>query len=216
MNLSSSSLGLFSDCAMCFYLEKKLKISRPRGIFSSLPNGVDRVMKEWANDLAEIPFLETDKGKHTLFADRALLKKWQNWRSGLKWADGKGNFLIGALDEVLMNSRNAYVPTDWKTRGSAANQEGVEKYYSRQVDCYALLLSTVGAVADYGFILSGFPTEFDEGRAAFEFQTFCLSADPARAKELFARALSCLESDITPPAGTECDYCNFVVARDGK
>src|SRR4030067_161384 len=145
MNLSASSLGTFESCPRCFWYEKNRKNPRPRGLFPSLPGGIDRVLKEWANGLRActgiVPTLETDKGPHKLFEDSVKVAKWQNWRSGLKWPDGKGNFLIGALDDVLTNEAGKFVPLDWKTKGSETNQDDVEKYYQRQLDCYSLVLS---------------------------------------------------------------------------
>lgn len=226
MNLSASALNVFNECPRCFYEDRKNKRPRPRGIFPSLPGGMDRVFKEWVDGLrsgsGEVPTLQTDKGPHKLFADAVLLKKWQNWRSGLKWEDGKGNAMIGALDDVLVNAVGQLVPFDYKTKGSATNQADVEKYYQRQVDIYALLLSTHAEVANYGFILSHWPLPcedtFQNGGEAhieipFMVDTFCLSANPERAKELFARAIQCLSSDIMPPSGPGCEYCKFATER---
>ena len=46
MQLSASSLSVFKDCKRCFYLDKKMKAPRPRGIFSSLPGGIDGLLKK--------------------------------------------------------------------------------------------------------------------------------------------------------------------------
>src|SRR3989338_6659737 len=45
--LSPSALNLFLECARCFWLEKVKKIKRPRGIFPSLPGGMDRIIKTY-------------------------------------------------------------------------------------------------------------------------------------------------------------------------
>ncbi|MCX6774543.1 MAG: hypothetical protein NTY99_00435 [DPANN group archaeon] len=46
IKLSPSSLNLFKDCPRCFWLDKIKGISRPEGIFPSLPSGIDKVLKE--------------------------------------------------------------------------------------------------------------------------------------------------------------------------
>ena len=43
--LSPSTLNVFLDCPRCFWLDKVKNIKRPRGIFPSLPSGMDRAIK---------------------------------------------------------------------------------------------------------------------------------------------------------------------------
>ena len=45
ISLSPSKLGVLRDCAKCFYDANMMSCPQPRGIFPSLPGGVDRVMK---------------------------------------------------------------------------------------------------------------------------------------------------------------------------
>ena len=44
--LSRSKIDLYLNCPRCFYLQVVKKISRPAGIFPSLPSGVDKMLKE--------------------------------------------------------------------------------------------------------------------------------------------------------------------------
>ncbi|GAI53572.1 unnamed protein product, partial [marine sediment metagenome] len=44
IRLSPSALNLFLQCPRCFWLEKNKGIKRPRGIFPSLPSGMDSVI----------------------------------------------------------------------------------------------------------------------------------------------------------------------------
>jgi len=47
IRLSPSSLNLFLECPRCFWLDKNKGIKRPRGIFPSLPSGMDSVIKKY-------------------------------------------------------------------------------------------------------------------------------------------------------------------------
>jgi len=47
IRLSPSSLNLFLECRRCFWLDKNKGIKRPRGIFPSLPSGMDSVIKKY-------------------------------------------------------------------------------------------------------------------------------------------------------------------------
>ena len=46
LKLSPSSLNLFLECPRCFWLYKVKGVGRPDGIFPSLPNGMDKILKE--------------------------------------------------------------------------------------------------------------------------------------------------------------------------
>ena len=43
--LSPSSLNLMKECPRCFWLHQHKVWSRPSGIFPSLPNGMDKILK---------------------------------------------------------------------------------------------------------------------------------------------------------------------------
>lgn len=45
IRLSPSTSNLFNDCPRCFWLHINKKIHWPRDIFSSLPSGMDDVIK---------------------------------------------------------------------------------------------------------------------------------------------------------------------------
>lgn len=47
IRLSPASLNIFLDCPKCFWLEKNKSIKRPRGVFPSLPGGMDPVIKTY-------------------------------------------------------------------------------------------------------------------------------------------------------------------------
>lgn len=212
MRLSASTLNQFNDCKKCFYQDKILKTPRLRGIFSSLPNGMDAIFKKEVNlkrSAGEVAF-ENEKGKHKYFNDQDLIKKWQHWASGLKWEDGEGNEMIGALDDVLVNEHGLLVPFDFKTKGTESSKEYIEKYYQLNMDIYALLLSTHAPTADYAIVESCSPKEIKGNQVEFLRESFVIETDLRRAKFTFAQALLTLKSDVMPPASRNCEYCSYV------
>ena len=48
--LSPSALNVFNDCPRCFWLDKNKRMKQPRGIFPSLPSGMDKVLKAIRKD----------------------------------------------------------------------------------------------------------------------------------------------------------------------
>ena len=45
--LSPSALNLFLNCPKCFWLDRNKGKKRPRGIYPSLPGGMDAVIKNY-------------------------------------------------------------------------------------------------------------------------------------------------------------------------
>jgi hypothetical protein len=215
VTLSPSALNLFKDCSRCFWLEKVKNIKRPRGIFPSLPGGMDRVIKTYFDTFRAQgtlpPELRIDalKGIH-LYNDQAQLERWRAWRTGLQYHDEDGLVLSGMLDDLLVKE-GAYIPFDYKTKGSPTNEEDATKYYQTQLDCYALMLEGNGfKTAGYGFLLYYSPKEVGEnGRVSFEIQPIRIGTDTARAKDLFRRALAILTSPA-PEAAPKCEYCGWL------
>ena len=215
VTLSPSALSLFKDCSRCFWLEKVKNIKRPRGIFPSLPGGMDRVIKTYFDTFRAKgmlpPELRIDIFKDIhLYDDQARLEDWRAWRTGLQYRDEDGSVLSGMLDDLLVKE-GAYIPFDYKTKGSPTNEEDATKYYQTQLDCYALMLEGNGLkTAGYGFLLYYSPKEVGEnGRVSFEIQPIRIGTDTARAKDLFHQALAILTGPA-PKAAPKCEYCGWL------
>jgi len=216
ITLSPSALNLFNNCSRCFWLEKVKNIKRPRGIFPSLPGGMDRVIKNYFDTFrakgALPPELRIDAFKGiSLYDDQARLEEWRAWRTGLQYRDPEnGVVLSGMLDDLLV-SDGFYIPFDYKTKGSPTNEEDATKYYQTQLDCYALMLEGNGLkTAGYGFLLYYSPkTVGENGQVNFEIQPIKIGTDPERAKVLARQAIAIL-SGPAPKAAEDCEYCNWL------
>ena len=211
IKLSPSTLNLFLECPRCFWLHINENIHRPRGIFPSLPGGMDLVIKDYFDkyrEKNELPPELQGKIDAKLFHDHALLNKWRNWRTGLEYKDENlGVTLFGALDDCL-EGNGKYMPLDYKTRGFPPKDGDSEKYYGNQLDCYALLLQENGyPVGDYGYLVYYFPEHVEEnGTVIFNVKPIQLKIDPNRAKKTLKDAIKLLDGPI-PAHHSECEYC---------
>ena len=110
VKLSPSALNLFLDCPRCFWLDKLKGIKRPRGIFPSLPGGMDREIKGHFDCFRSKGSLPPELGGEVfsqvrLFADQEKLELWRSWRTGLVYQDkAAGTFLSGAIDDLLVKT----------------------------------------------------------------------------------------------------------------
>ncbi len=210
--LSPSSLSLFADCPRCFYLDKNQHSGRPRGIFPSLPSGMDKVIKEYfdqcrkegrrPDELADLP------ADINLYQDLKQLATWRNNFKGIRWDDTEGNTLFGAIDDLLQRDETLIV-LDHKTKGFKPKEpDKTIDYYQQQLEMYALLFEKNGfTVADTGHILLWYPeTVRGSGVVQFATKLYDVSLSPSHAQELFETALGVLQG-AEPKRSEKCEYC---------
>lgn len=228
IRLSPSKISLFNDCPRCFYDAEHGIKRRPRGIFPSLPGGIDRVLKTYFDVYRQAgampPEVDNDIliGLH-LFEDQAHLNRWRNWRTGLTVAfeaELEGVTLIGAIDDLLYDpATNKYSPFDYKTKGSRPKDNG-SQYYQTQLDCYALMLGMNGYTpSGKAYLCYVWPETVNNSAETFEIsrampfsfgvQTFQISADPKRAHKLIYDAVSLLSGE-RPERSADCEYCQYL------
>lgn len=212
--LSQTSLNLFHDCPRCFWLEKNKGIRRPRGIFPSLPGGMDSVIKKYFDKYRlnnELPPEIKGKVPGKLFSNTAILDKWRNWRiSDLCYEDKDCNAtLVGALDDCLVEN-SCYIPLDYKTRGSELKDDP-RKYYQTQLDCYCLMLESRGyKTKGLAYLLYYWPEEArEDGLVKFNVLPIKIETNIESAKNMVKDAVVLLSSQIPKPSNN-CEFCNLV------
>jgi CRISPR/Cas system-associated exonuclease Cas4 (RecB family) len=214
----TSGLSLYQNCPRCFWLHFNKKIQRPRGIFPSLPGGMDLVIKKYFDNYrGKLPPELKGKVDGNLISDNELIKKWRAWQTrSLEYFDkGLNAVLFGALDDCLVDNDH-YIPLDYKTRGSAPKSGDSERYYRTQLDTYTLLLSNAGyKVKNHAYLVYYYPEEVKEsGAVKFNIQPVKVETDTERVKALFNEAIKTLKSSM-PPHSSECEYCSYIASHAG-
>ena len=215
--LSPSALNLFLDCPRCFWLEKNKNIKRPRGIFPSLPGGMDLVIKAYFDKCRQkngLPPEVSGRLPGKLLADINLLNKWRSWRAtDLRYEDqGLNAVLSGALDDCLVDD-GFYIPLDYKTRGFELKDDP-RKYYQTQLDCYCLILEASGfKTKGLAYLLYYWPTDvLENGMVRFEVTPVKIETNLESAKNIFKNAILLLAGEV-PKANPACEYCSLVANR---
>lgn len=215
--LSPSKLNIFRDCPRCFWLHINQGIKRPRGIFPSLPGGMDLVIKTYFDKYRlkkELPPEIKRSVEGELFSDLSVLKKWRSWKkTDLYYENEALNVtLSGALDDCLIQD-NFYIPLDYKTRGSKLIEDP-RKYYQTQLDCYCLILESSGyKTKNLSYLLYYWPEEVKEnGLVQFSIKPIKIENSIESAKNIVEKAVSVLLSKI-PKASDKCEFCNLVTQR---
>lgn len=239
IRLSPSTLNLFLECQKCFWLEQVQGIHRPRGIFPSLPGGMDNLIKKYFDKYrlqGKLPPEIEGKVDGVLMADLELLNKWRSWRTGLVHKDLEtGAILSGALDDLLVNphtkrvsasqdqnntrfgvgvnpQKQVYMPFDYKTRGYDLKEDS-SSFYQNQLNCYGLMLEANGLPpADHGYLCYYIPKEVNEGgQVRFEITVKRMAIYPAQAKIVFRSAVALIGGPM-PKNHSACEYCSWAIS----
>ncbi len=213
--LSPSRLRLFQECRKCFWLETVHSIKRPQGFASSLPSGIDAVLKDHFDLYRELGSLPPELAiegldDYHLFDDRETLSVWRTNSQGLRYRDFRSGILLrGAIDALLVKDTQ-YVILDFKTRGYARKPK-THTYYQSQLDVYAFLLEQNGyEPADHAFLLFYCPAHVtDETTFVFDTDLVTMSVDPRAGERLFQRAVTFLRQKQEPPHNPECRFCQW-------
>ena len=208
--LSPSSLNLMKDCPRCFWLKQHKVWSRPVGIFPSLPNGMDKILKihfDKFRDQNKLP-PELCDNNHCedmkLFDDKEKMKVWQSNFKGVSWTDKNGNELHGAVDNILVKSKKLIV-LDYKTRGYALKEDTAE-HYRLQQNVYNFLLRKNGYdTEDYFFLLFYIPKEvMATGEVIFDTTLVKMKVDVKMAEKVWKKALKLLNEECPKES---CEWC---------
>lgn len=214
IQLSPSALNIFLECEKCFWMDYRAGIRRPRGLFPSLPGGMDVLIKRYFDRYRAVgkmpPELE-GKVQGELLGDVEMLNKWRSWRSGLSFYDKESNaVLVGALDDCLVHEGH-YIPVDYKTRGFDL-EEGSESFYQNQLSCYSFLLSANKLTQpSFAYLVYYIPKEVGEGGAVrFNITVKRVETNPMEALQTFRRAVAVLKQELPPAARAACKFCAWV------
>jgi len=210
--LSPSSLNLFLGCPRCFWLYVKRKISRPEPPTSTLPRGMDGLIKKYFDKYRKLGRLPPElEGKvKARPIQQAILDKWRNWRTGLSYEE-EGIGLRGGLDECFVEGE-IYIPVDYKTRGYEL-KDNTAGYYQNQLNIYTFLLEKNGfKVSSFAYLVFYVLQSLsDNGLAGFNVQLLKVETNTKKAYEIFKEAGRLLKQDSPPPKNPRCSFCSWAV-----
>ncbi len=211
--LSPSSLNLMKECPRCFWLTQHNVWKRPAGIFPSLPNGMDGILKKHFDKFMEQGILPPEIRDHVhckhmkLFSNKSLLKVWRSNFKGISWKDEQGNELHGAVDNILVDGKKLIV-LDYKTRGFPLKEDTAE-HYRLQQNIYNFLLRKNGyETGDHFFLLFYHPKEvLETGEVLFNTNLIKMEVNIKIVEKVWKDALELLNGEC-PKKG--CEWCENV------
>ena len=219
--LSRSKVALYQECPRCFYLDRRLGISRPEGFPFNLNSAVDTLLKK------EFDGFRRKGEPHPLMSGARLNAvphihpQLDTWRSNFKGVrtvhEATGFELFGAIDDLWRDlGTNELIVVDYKATSKEAEvtldaewQDG----YKRQMEFYQWLLRRQGlAVAKRGWFvycngrrdLEGFNNHLE-----FRVKMIPYDGDEAWIEPVLLEIRETLDAPEAPAPGGDCEYCVF-------
>lgn len=223
-NVSRSKIDLFLECPQCFYLDRRLGISRPDMPGWALNSAVDALLK------TEFDKLREEKKPHELmvFHNIEAIPFWHPdlhiWRDDVNKKIGASTLhektnlnICGIIDDIWVSKRTQEVHiVDYKSTSSERGISMDDKYkqgYKRQMEVYQWIFRRLGfPVSRVGYF---FYVNAMKNRPGFhgklEFETVIIPhhGDDSWIEPTIMNLKKCLNSDVVPESGMECQHCAY-------
>ncbi len=219
--LSRSKVALFMECPRCFYLDRRLGISRPAGFPFNLNSAVDALLKkEFDAHRARgepHPYMRA-AGINAVPHAHPQLDRWRANFTGVRAQHEASGFeLFGAIDDLWRDlGTDELIVVDYKATSKDAEvtldaewQDG----YKRQMEFYQWLLRRQGlAVAKRGwFVYCNGRRDLAAFDAKLEFRVKMIAydGDDAWVEPVLAEIRRTLDAPAPPARKWACEYCAF-------
>lgn len=215
VKVSPSGVSSLLECPRCLWLQFNEDIKRPRGIYPSLPDGMDNVFKKYFDEYrerGELPPEIDGRVDGKLFADSKQLHAWREFNFGRGGIRAEFPELIltvaGAIDDLLIAPDGKLIPFDFKTRGYPT-KEDTHEHYRTQLDLYALLFQKNGhEPAEHGYLLFFWPIAYGLGQGSFKTDLVKMDVSPSRGYSILQKVREIVD-DTIPEMHSACEYCLY-------
>ncbi len=219
--ISRSKIDLFLECPRCFYLDRRLGISRPRGFPFTLNNAVDKLLKK------EFDIHRLKKSRHPLMEEYNIdaipfqhekMREWRDNFNGIQYLHQPTNLLItGAIDDVWINSQGELIIVDYKAtskNGEVSLDADWQIGYKRQMEIYQWLFrKNEFKVSETGYFVycNGITNKkyFDK-KIEFDIKLIPYKGDDSWIEKTIFDIHKCLLNSEIPKSSESCDYCHYV------
>lgn len=216
------------QCPRCFWLDGRLKISRPSGPPFNINKTIDELFKK------EFDHYRLKGEPHPLMTDNQIkaipythqdLDTWRTNFTGVAALHEPTKLhVFGAVDDIWVNEAGELIVVDYKATSKASGvsiDSDWQISYKRQLEVYQWLLRQNGfAVSNTGyFVYTNARLDVEGFGDRLEFQTKVIpyTGNDSWIEPTLVKMKACLEGDM-PPVGTAamggpCDFCSYARAR---
>lgn len=228
--VSRSKIELFMQCPRCFWLDVRLKITRP----SSPPFNINKTIDELFKREFDVhraagtphPIMTANKLTGVVPFAHADMDQWRYNFTGVVAIDKATNLhVFGAVDDIWVNGAGELIVVDYKAT-SKAKEVSIDSdwqiSYKRQMEVYQWLLRQNGfTVSDTGyFVYTNASLDAEGFGDTLQFTTKLIpyTGNDAWVGPTLAKMKACMESGDMPPVGDSlmggpCEHCTYARAR---
>lgn len=226
--VSRSKIELFMQCPRCFWLDVRLKITRPSSPPFNINKAIDELFKK------EFDKYRQEKKPHPLMAKFKVdaipfhhenLDQWRETFVGVTTLHEPTNLhVFGGIDDVWVDSNGKLIVVDYKATAKEREvsiDSDWQIAYKRQLEVYQWLLRQNGfEVSDTGyFVYTNGRMDLDGFNDKVEFRTKLIpyTGSDSWIEPTLLNMKQCMDGDMpavgTAAMGGECDYCAYARAR---
>lgn len=227
--VSRSKIELYMQCPRCFWLDVRLKITRP----SSPPFNINKTIDELFKKEFDVhraagtphPIMTTNKLTGVVPFAHADLDTWRyNFTGVVALHEPTNLHVFGAIDDVWVNKKGELIVVDYKAT-SKAKEVSIDSdwqiSYKRQLETYQWLLRANGfTVSDTGYFVytnARMDTDGFGDRLEFDTKLIPYTGSDAWVEPTLGNMKACMEGDMPPVGdsimGGPCEYCTYARAR---
>jgi CRISPR/Cas system-associated exonuclease Cas4 (RecB family) len=226
--VSRSKIELFMQCPRCFWLDVRLKITRP----SSPPFNINKTIDELYKK--EFDMHRAAGTPHPIMLDNQIkavpyqhknLDQWRHNFTGVVALHEPTNLhVFGAIDDVWINPDGELMVVDYKATSKDKDvsiDSGWQISYKRQMETYQWLLRQNGfAVSDTGyFVYTNARMDLDGFGDRLEFKTKLIpyTGNDTWVEPTLLNMKTCMDGDMPAVGdsimGGECEHCAYARSR---
>lgn len=220
------------QCPRCFWLDVRLKITRPSSPPFNINKAIDELFKK------EFDAYRAKGEPHPLMLDNQIkaipyqhndLDTWRYNFTGVTALHEPTNLhIFGAVDDVWINDEDELIVVDYKATAKnkpvteLGPEGGWQDMYRRQMEVYQWLLRQNGfKVSDTGYFVYATGRQDLDGfnnRVEFVTHVFPHRGSSDWVEQTIVAMKQCMESDKMPQIGTAamggpCEFCTYARAR---
>jgi len=219
--VSRSKIDLFLECPKCFYLDRRLGVSRPQGFPFNLNSAVDTLLKKefdiHRKQQTPHPLMDS-YGVDAVPFEHKNMDTWRETFTGVEAHHKPTNFLVfGAVDDIWINKDEELIVVDYKAtskEGEVSLDAEWQDGYKRQMEVYQWLLRQNGfKVSSTGYFVYANgkrDREAFDGKLEFDIKLIAYTGNSDWIEKALLEMKKCLDNEEIPKSSPNCEYCEYV------
>lgn len=219
--ISRSKIELYTDCPRCFWLDQVKGVKRPSMPAFTLNSAVDHLLKK------EFDIYRVKREAHPLMAEFKLnmipfnheqMDEWRNNFKGVRAThEATGLEIFGAVDDIWVDTDGVLYVVDYKSTAKDGEVELTDAKwhmaYKRQMEVYQWLLRQnnfeVSNTGYFVYVNGDKSAERFGETLKFNTKLITYTGSDKWIEPTLTNIKECLESEIIPVAGADCEYCAY-------